>query len=95
MSTIKEKNKIVYIILFNYEEYGYSIVKIMNKLNDAYNYICNYEFKSGIIEKFRMIKIQNIDDFSNYSDEADLNICYFKNTSYSNYCLIFFLYFFI
>ncbi len=88
MSTIKEKERIVYMILYNYEEYGYSVVKIMNNLNDAYKYICDYEFKTGIIEKFKMIKIKNIDDFSDSSDEADLNICYFKNTSYSSFCLV-------
>ncbi len=42
------KGNTVYMILYNYSGYDYSIVKLMDNIIDAYNYICHQESTWGI-----------------------------------------------
>ncbi len=83
------KGKIVYMILYNYSDFDYSIIKIMENLDDAYQYICLQE--GHICDKFNMIKVDNIKHLKdNFADEY-LNICYITSGKYNkfdlcNYC---------
>jgi hypothetical protein len=59
----------------------------MSSIDDAYNYICSIESNDSSIEKFKMIEIKTDKDFTNTSDEVDMNICYFKKGKPYYYCL--------
>jgi hypothetical protein len=70
------KGKTVYMVLYNYGDYNYSVMTIMEKLDAAYNYICEQEYQEGVFEKFKMIEINHIKELqSNFTDEH-IHICY-------------------
>ncbi len=80
------KGKTVYMVLYNYGDYDYSVITIMEQLEDAYNYICEQEYQEGVFEKFKMIKINHIKELqSNFTDEH-IHICYIS-TNYNRYNL--------
>ncbi len=83
MSTIKGKT--VYIIIYNYSDYDYSIIRSMEKLDEAYNYICIQE--SSLVDDFIMIEINNINDITSKFVKDHLNICYIPSGDYNKYNL--------
>jgi hypothetical protein len=89
MSSIKGKT--VYMILYNYSGFDYSIVQIMEKLDEAYEYICLQE--GHICDKFNMINVDNIKHLKEKFLDEHLNICYITSGKYNkfdlcNYCQI-------
>jgi hypothetical protein len=48
------KGKTVYMILYNYMEYDYSIIKLMDDLMDSYNYICHQESTWGVGSQIKL-----------------------------------------
>lgn len=86
MSELKDKT--IYIILYNYSDVDYSIIKVMEKLSDAYEYICSRESTNyDIHEHFKLIEVNNIDDLYNKCVDKFLNICYIKNGQYNKFDL--------
>ena len=83
MSEIKENN--VYMVLFNYSEKDFSVIKIMDSLEKAFNYICLQEkakhnhLKGGC----KLVEINKKDDINFPYQEHHLNICFVK-TKYHN-----------
>jgi hypothetical protein len=79
------KGNIVYMLLYNYSDFDYSVVKIMENLDDAYQYICLQE--GDVCDKFNMIKVDNIKHLKdNFADEH-LNICYITSGKYNKFDL--------
>lgn len=83
LPSIKGEN--VYIVLYNYSDYDYSIVKIMEKLDEAYEYICLQE--GHIANKFQMITLENMNDIKDKIKDDYLNICYIKTGEYNKFNL--------
>ena len=77
----------VYLVLYNYCDCDYSIVKIMEKLEDAYNYICKKEKEDleNHYEMMQMITINHEDEISNKISDESLNICYLSSGRYHNF----------
>jgi hypothetical protein len=89
MSQTKEtlfsvKGKTVFMILYNYSDCDYSIVKIMEKIEDAYHYICIQESKYDICKMIEVTKPEQIEEqFSN----DYLNIYYISSGKYNKFNL--------
>jgi hypothetical protein len=75
----------VYMILYNYSDFDYSIIKIMSNLEEAYGYICLQEKQYS--DKFNMIQVQNIIDLKTNYIENSLNICYIISGKYNKFNL--------
>jgi hypothetical protein len=85
------KGKIVYMVLYNYSDFDYSIIKIMENLDEAYAYICSKE--GHICDKFNMIKVESKKHLKDNFLDEHLNICYITSGKYNkfdlcNYCQI-------
>jgi hypothetical protein len=85
------KGKIVYMVLYNYSDFDYSIIKIMENLDEAYAYICSKE--GHICDKFNMIKVESKKQLKDNFLDEHLNICYITSGKYNkfdlcNYCQI-------
>ena len=52
------KGKTVFMILYNYFNNDYSIIKIMENLEDAYDYICLQELNNNRIERI-VVKVSS------------------------------------
>ena len=79
--TQTEEDKLVYMVLYNYQDKDYSVITIMSSVNKAYEYICNQE--TCVNDKFKLIEVNNVDDLpSRYTDANELNICYIKSSKY-------------
>jgi hypothetical protein len=83
MSSIKGKT--IYIIIYNYSDYDYSIIRTMENLDEAYQYICLQE--STLVDEFAMIEIENIEDITSKYVKDHLNICYIPSGNYNKYNL--------
>jgi hypothetical protein len=79
------KGKSVYMILYNYGDCDYSVIKIMENLNDAYNYICVQE--TDLNMECKMIDVKNPLDLKNKMLENYLNICYISSGKYNKFNL--------
>lgn len=79
------KGKSVYMILYNYGEYDYSIIKIMENLNEAYNYICKQE--SELIMECKMIDVVSPNDLKKKIINNYINICYISSGNYNKFNL--------
>lgn len=79
------KGTIVYMILYNYADFDYSIIKIMSNLEEAYEYICLQEKETS--DKFNMIQVQNISNIKEKLIEDSLNICYIISGKYNKFNL--------
>lgn len=66
----------IYMILYNYGDYDYSVITLMTKLDDAYKYICEQEYQEGVFEKFKMIQLNNVKDLQSNLADGHINICY-------------------
>jgi hypothetical protein len=76
------KGKTVYIILYNYSDSNYSIIRTMEKLDEAYDYICNQE-KDSAFGMLRLIHVKDEADIREHLDEHKLNVCYITTDDYN------------
>jgi len=83
MSSIKGKT--VYMIIYNYSDFDYSIVQIMEKLDDAYEYICSHE--ANICNDFKLIQVENTTQLQEKFVDEYLNICYITSGQYNKFNL--------
>ena len=68
--------KMVYMVLYNYHDCDYSIIKIMTNMNDAYNYICDQHWATGECEnEYQLIYISNCDEINEKTKQKCANIC--------------------
>lgn len=82
------KGKTVFMVLYNYSDCDYSIIKIMEKLDDAYNYICQQESNHfDNPESFTMIEVFKTEDIITKSVTEGLNICYILSGQYNKFNL--------
>ena len=85
-SSIKGHN--VFMILYNYSDCDYSIVKIMDDLDNAYNYICQQEAKQcDKLNEFQMINVLRPQDVQQHFVDEHLNICYISSGNYNKFNL--------
>ena len=84
----------VYMVLYNYSLYDYSVIKIISNLNDAFKYICCQEDKILNINKknitnqntnVQMKQIKSITELNDLSKTNDYNICCIEDDNYLNY----------
>ena len=93
MSQLKSiKGNTVFMVLYNYSDCDYSIVKIMENLDDAYKYICLQESNDhDNIEEFykcvKMIDVNNPTDITDKFVDEFLNICYISSGKYNKFSL--------
>lgn len=90
--TTSIKGKTVFMVLYNYYYCDYSIIKIMEKLEEAVNYIIFQEEKSLfyeyddfklLSENFVLVEVNDVKDIrKNYIDQK-VNICYVKSGKYT------------
>lgn len=75
----------VFMILYNYREFDYSVVKIMNSLDKAYHYICCQE--NDEYDKFKLICVTHPKQLIDKIDEDCLNVCYITTNNYNKFDL--------
>ena len=86
MSQLKGNN--VYVIMYNYSDCDYSIVKIMEKLEDAYNYICHQESNyTTNSELFKMVEVTKSIHLDQIITDDHLNVCYISSGKYNKFSL--------
>lgn len=79
-----EEEKVVYMVLYNYQDKDYSVITIMSSVNKAYEYICNQE--TCVNDKFNLIEVNHVNELPNrYTDANELNICYIKSSKYCKF----------
>lgn len=78
------KGKTVFMVLYNYSDCDYSIVKIMENIDSAYKYICHNEEDSKSVE-CKMINVSTPDDIENRYHTDCLNICYISSGKYNKF----------
>lgn len=86
------KGKTVYMVLYNYSDCDYSIIKIMENLSDAIRYIivqesdlfdCDLSNSESIEDNYVLVEIKNSKDIKkNYMDKK-INICYVTSGKYT------------
>ena len=84
------KGETVFMILYNYSDCDYSIIKIMEKAEDAYKYICLQESsecnKTDLFHK-KMISVNKPEDINKYMESNLLYICYISSGKYNKFNL--------
>jgi hypothetical protein len=70
------------MILYNYKNSDYSVVKILDSLDKSLNYIRCQE--NEYYDKFKMIQLTNQKQLVNEIDNDYLNICCVSNNKYNN-----------
>jgi len=83
LSSVKGKN--VFMVLYNYSDFDYSIIKIMETLDDAYKYICHNE-DSNCLE-CKLITVSNPNEILKEIQSDCLNICYILSGKYNKFNL--------
>jgi hypothetical protein len=83
------KGEVVYLIVYNYYDFDYSIIKVMEKLDEAYEYICDKEKYNH--DAFKMIHVNNKEDITKNYVDGYINICCIMSKKYyafdlCNYC---------
>ena len=80
------KGKAVLMILYNYSDYDYSILKIMEKLEDAVNFI--RERETDYKNNLKIIEVSHPIDIKNKICVNDtLNICFITSGKYHKFNL--------
>ena len=80
------KGKPVFMVLYNYSDCDYSIVKIMENLDDAYKYICDNDI-DGNYSECKLINVKTPDDIPKTYYADCLNICYISSGKYNKFNL--------
>ena len=78
------KGKQVYLVMYNYSDCDYSIIKIKETLDDAFNYICE---EIGLRENYRMIDVSIPQNIQEKYVEDFINICYISSGKYNKFNL--------
>jgi len=78
------KGKTVFMIVYNYADYDYSVIKIMSNLEDAFKYICDEE--SSMSDLFKLLEINKVSDLPNNFDD-NIYVCYIKSGNYEKFDL--------
>jgi hypothetical protein len=82
------KGNTVYMVLYNYYDCDYSIVIIMEKIEDAYNYICHQETNyPNKPELFKMITISRPEEINEHVVNESVIICYISSGNYNKFDL--------
>ena len=86
LEQLSTKDSTVYMILYNYSSSDYSIIKIMEELDDAYDYICIQEKTTFGKYKcnFKMVRVY-IDDDLIVSDDETMYIACVINGGHHHY----------
>lgn len=71
--------KSVYVILYNYSEKDYSIIKIKKSLKEAYGHVCNQERD---FKEFRLIEISKYGIIPSKFNDNMLKVCYINHEDY-------------
>jgi hypothetical protein len=82
------QGKDIYIVLYNYSDCDYSIVKIMETLDDAYKYICYQEsnvFPYPLENVCKMIKVFRPDEIPEKIVKDFINVCYLPSGNYIDF----------
>lgn len=80
------KGKTVYMVLYNYFDSDYSIIKIMENIDDAYNYICDND-EEGKHSDCKLINISSRADINKRCYKDCLNICHIPYDKYDSISL--------
>lgn len=82
MSQIQEN--IVYMILYNYQDADYSVIKIMSTLRKAIRYIQEQEIINQYtdIHKLNLVEINTEKDIFDKCIQDYNNVCLFNNDTY-------------
>lgn len=77
------KNK-TYMVLYNYNDRDYSVVKLFYSLENAYNYICLQEDKElNGYKKCKMVVLNEPKKYNEYTADTDIiSVCYIKTGKY-------------
>ncbi len=76
----------VYVILYNYNNTNYSMIKVINTLDNAYKYICEQERE---YTSHKLLNINHQNQIAELIDDDCCNICHFiKGKSYTNCSLM-------
>ena len=78
------KGETSYVVLYNYSDCDYSIIKIFLKIEDAFKYICVNEPDSKYVE-CKMIDVSTPDDIDKKCHKDCLNICYISSGKYNKF----------
>lgn len=82
------KGKKVFMVLYNYSDCDYSIVKIKENLSEAYEYICHQEYNyCDKQESFTMIEVLKYEDINKKYVDNFINICYISSGKYNKFNL--------
>jgi hypothetical protein len=87
MSQIKENT--VYMILYNYQDADYSIVKIMSSLHKAVIYIKQQEINNYTdLQELKLVLINTEKDIADKCEQNCYTVCLFNNDTYlsRNFC---------
>lgn len=83
------KGKPVFMVLFNYCDCDYSIIKIMENRESAFKYICKQEIESrhNSIEEYKLIEVSNSNDIKQKCHVDCINVCHIPYEKYCNISL--------
>jgi hypothetical protein len=82
------KGKTVYMIMYNYADCDYSVIKIMENLDDAFKYICDQETNmEDLFDLLDLLEVNHKSELLQKSIEDDFHVCYIKSGNYSNFDL--------
>lgn len=77
-------NNTVYLVLYNYNDQNYSIIKTMNSIEKAYKYICFQE--QGLYKNsdkdYTMLNVTQQSDISDYCEPNKIGVCYVTISNY-------------
>lgn len=93
-SSLKQsiKGKTVFMVLYNYADCDYSVIKTMENLNDAIKYIiiqeshlfdCDLTNNAYIEDNYVLVEITNMKDIKNKYVDNKINICYVVSGKYT------------
>lgn len=78
------KGNTVYMIIYNYNDKYYSVIKIMDTLEKAFNYICLQEQNGYLIsKKCKLIEVKDKYQIDYPYDDDYINVCYVTSGKYT------------
>ena len=80
------KGNMIYLVLYNYSDKNFSILKTMDSLEKAYGYICSQESNLFYDEprEFKLLEVEHQRSICEYND-VPLAICYIQGGKYLSY----------
>jgi hypothetical protein len=78
------KGNTVYMIIYNYNDKDYSVIKIMDSLEKAFDYICSQEQNGYLISKYcKLIEVKDKYQVDFPYDDDCVNVCYVTTCKYT------------